>query len=77
MNINGISVRFRGDVHLPRCRRKRGGGVTNSFGNQEENGWRQGDMEVGGGERGGGGFDEEAKGGERRGDEAAAGKREQ
>lgn len=49
MNINGISVRFRGDVHLPRCRSKRGGGVTNSFGNQEENGWRQGDMEVGGG----------------------------
>lgn len=32
------------------------GGVTNSFGNQEENGWRQGDG------AGGGGFDEEAKG---------------
>lgn len=45
-------------------------GLTNSFGNQEENGWRQGDM--GGG---GGGFDEEAKGGERHEDEAAAGKR--
>lgn len=45
MNINGISVRFRGDVHLPRCRRE--GGVTNSFGNQGENGWRQGDMEGG------------------------------
>lgn len=71
MNINGISVRFRGDVHLPRCRGKKGGGVTNSFGNHEENGWRQGD----GGARGGGGFDEEAKGGKRRGDEAAAGKR--
>lgn len=29
--------------------RKGVGGVTNSFGNQEENGWRQGDMEVEGG----------------------------
>lgn len=47
-------------------------GLTNSFGNQEENGWRQGDACVGGW---GGGFDEEAKGGERHGDEAAAGKR--
>lgn len=47
-------------------------GLTNSFGNQEENGCRQGDM---GGWGGGGGFDEEAKGGERHEDEAAAGKR--
>lgn len=42
MNINGISVRFCGDVHLPRCRVKRG--MTNSFGSHEENGWRRGGM---------------------------------
>lgn len=46
MNINGISVRFCGDVHLPRCRVKRG--MTNSFGSHEESGWRQ----EGKGERG-------------------------
>lgn len=42
MNINGISVRFCGDVHLPRCRGKRG--MTNSFGSHEGNGWRRGGM---------------------------------
>lgn len=36
MNINGISVRFCGDVHLPRCRVERG--ATNSFGSHEETG---------------------------------------
>lgn len=67
MNINGISVRFSGDVHLPRCRRKRG--VTNSFGSHEENGWRRGEMGGGGG-RDGGGFDEEAQGGVKAGEGA-------
>lgn len=60
MNINGISVRFCGDVHLPRCRGV--GGVTNSFGSHEESGWRQERMW---GERGGGGIDEEERDGER------------
>lgn len=58
MNINGISVRFSGDVHLPRCRRETGG-VTNSFGSHEEDGWRQGDVGV---ERDGGRFDEGMEG---------------
>lgn len=43
MNINGISVRFCGDVHLPRCRGKRG--MTNSFGSHEDREGRQGGIE--------------------------------
>lgn len=71
MNINGISVRFRGDVHLPRCRGKGGGGLIHLVIRRRMAGYRV----TWSGERGGGGFDEEAKGGERHGDETAAGKR--
>lgn len=41
MNINGISVRFSGDVHLPRCQRR--WWEAHSFGSHEEeekNDWR-------------------------------------